>query len=280
MEPGLLSALPPPICFRARPSKRNTAQHPHRRDHWADCCFDQRPPAISSDSGGRFVSFFSSAFLDPRFSSRGYFLIDRQANPLFTIPTPGSGDVGFLRFYNSGSTSGTVVGTLYDRRGPRWALPGPCFPPPSRRRQSWCSAARMSPPRSASLPGPVAPGWRQFVPAGRRIACAEPHSLHGADQHELRFGPLCAEHPGGRQHRPGLCRLYNTGTTSGAVRGTLYDPTGVVLGSANSVLVPALGAKGVSVLTAADIQLSTGAAPWSGRAWLDAAPTSAAASRS
>ncbi len=164
-------------------------------------------PAISSDSGGRFVSFFSSAFLDPRFSSRGYFLIDRQANPLFTIPTPGSGDVGFLRFYNSGSTSGTVVGTLYDQTGATLGTPGTVL--------SSALAAKavlvLSSTDVATAFGVTSwtgRAWMEvsFVPAGRRIACAEPHSLHGADQHELRFGPLCAEHPGGRQHRPGLCQ--------------------------------------------------------------------------
>ncbi len=189
---------------------------------------------------------------------------------LLSIPTPGSGDVGFLRFYNSGSTSGTVVGTLYDQTGATLGTPGTVL--------SSALAAKavlvLSSTDVATAFGVTSwtgRAWMEVsssLPAGALLAqnlirsTALTNMSCASDRYALNI-------PAAGNTDQGFVRLYNTGTTSGAVRGTLYDPTGVVLGSANSVLVPALGAKGVSVLTAADIQLSTGAAPWSGRAWLD-----------
>ena len=64
-------------------------------------------------------------------------------------------------------------------------------------------------------------------------------------------------------------RFYNTGSSAGAVRATLRDQNGNVLGAPNSVLIPSLGAKGVSVMTSTDIASAFAVPGWTGRAWME-----------
>lgn len=63
-------------------------------------------------------------------------------------------------------------------------------------------------------------------------------------------------------------RFYNPSSSSGQVRGTLYDQTGAVLGAPNSVLIASAPAKSVTVLTSQDVATAFGVADWSGRAWM------------
>jgi hypothetical protein len=63
-------------------------------------------------------------------------------------------------------------------------------------------------------------------------------------------------------------RLYNMGTTTGRVRGTLYDQNGAVLGTANSVLVDAIAPNVVSVLSSTTLATIMGVSTWPGKAWL------------
>ncbi|MDD2814221.1 MAG: hypothetical protein PHP00_00560 [Thiotrichaceae bacterium] len=62
-------------------------------------------------------------------------------------------------------------------------------------------------------------------------------------------------------------RIYNIGSGTGRVLGTLYSQAGVSLGS--GILATTLAPNGVAVLDAAGIQTALGlTAPWTGRAWL------------
>jgi len=72
-------------------------------------------------------------------------------------------------------------------------------------------------------------------------------------------------------------RLYNMGTSTGKVMGTLYSQGtndaantggGDVLGTPSVVLVDALDPNGVTVLTAAQLAAKIGVTTWVGRAWL------------
>jgi len=63
-------------------------------------------------------------------------------------------------------------------------------------------------------------------------------------------------------------RLYNMGTTTGRVRGTLYDQNGAVLGTANSVLVDAIAPNVVSVISSTTLATIVGVSTWPGKAWL------------
>ena len=143
---------------------------------------------------------------------------------LLSIPTPGSGDVGFLRFYNSGSTSGTVVGTLYDQTGATLGTPGTVL--------SSALAAKavlvLSSTDVATAFGVTSwtgRAWMEVsssLPAGALLAqnlirsTALTNMSCASDRYALNI-------PAAGNTDQGFVRLYNTGTTSGAVRGH-YNP--------------------------------------------------------
>jgi hypothetical protein len=62
--------------------------------------------------------------------------------------------------------------------------------------------------------------------------------------------------------------MYNPSTTAGAVRGTLYDEGGNVLGTANSVLISTLAANSVQTLASTELAAAFGISTWTGKAWM------------
>jgi len=64
-------------------------------------------------------------------------------------------------------------------------------------------------------------------------------------------------------------RMYNMGTSTGKIFGTLYSQdNGTMLGTANTTVVEALAPNAVTILTAADLATKFGTPKWAGRAWL------------
>ncbi|MDA8254144.1 MAG: S8 family serine peptidase [Betaproteobacteria bacterium] len=67
-------------------------------------------------------------------------------------------------------------------------------------------------------------------------------------------------------------RIYNTSNLVGAVRITLYDQSGNILGNPSSLLVSSMQANSVQVFTASDLAAAVGVNDWAGRAWMVVQP--------
>jgi hypothetical protein len=203
-------------------------------------------------------------------------ILDGQAGQLstvgqlFNIPGPGNADSAFLRFVNLGSTGIPVAATLYDQSGTMLGtqdlaltagLPAKgvlvlattdiaaLFGVSSWTGRAWMEVRSTAPAGTLQMQNLVrSTSLTNMSCVSDRYALNLP-AVGNADQ--------------------AFVRLYNIGSSAGAVRGTLYDQSGAVLGNPNSVIQANLGAKSVSVLTADQIQSATGAPGWTGRAWLD-----------
>ena len=80
--------------------------------------------------------------------------------------------------------------------------------------------------------------------------------------------------PGSTNQDAASLVLVNTSAVPVEVVGSLYHQDGYLLGQAHSVLVNALPAHAIRVLSASDLEQLTGTGAWTGRAWLSLQPVS------
>jgi hypothetical protein len=188
---------------------------------------------------------------------------------VFNLPSPGNSDTGIVRIYNTGSVAGPVTATLYDQTGAVLGTADTTLAASLAAKgvlvlsdsdlatsfgvASWSGRAWME------IKTTLAAGTLLMQNLVRSTTLTNMSCV--SDTVSLNIPAV------GNTDQP-FIRLYNVGTTSGAVRGTLYDQSGNVLGNPNSTLVSSLAGKAVAALAAADVQAATGASTWSGRAWL------------
>jgi hypothetical protein len=191
------------------------------------------------------------------------------AGRLFNLPSPDNSDSGILRIYNGGSLPGLVTGTLYDQNG---NVLGTADLTLTTSLAAKGALVLASSDLAARLGVNTWAGraWieiKSTLPAGTLLLQNLVRSTTLTNM-SCVSDSVALNIPAVGNTDQAFIRLYNVGSTAGAIRGTLYDQSGSVLGNANSTLVSSLAGKAVTVLTADVIQSATGAPTWTGRAWL------------
>jgi hypothetical protein len=189
---------------------------------------------------------------------------------LYNIAAPDNADSAYLRFYNSGTSAGTVSATLYDQNGVVLGTQGRVLTAnlPANGVLALASADIANQFGVATWSGRAWMEVTTSLPDGSLL-------MQNLVRSSTLTNMTCVSDrvavniPAGGNTDQAFVRLYNVGSSGGAVRGTLYDQDGNILGGANSILLPSLAGKAVAVLTADMIQAATGASGWGGRAWLD-----------
>ena len=188
---------------------------------------------------------------------------------LYNVPSPDNPDLAYLRIYNIGTFSGPVAGTLYDQNGTMLGTADLALSAslPAKGVLVLSSADVAARFGVTAWSGRAWMELKSSLPAGTLLF---QNLIRSASLTNMSCvsDSVALNIPAVSNTDQAFLRLYNVGATSGAVRGTLYDQSGNVLGNPNSTLVTSLGAKAVSVLSAANIQNATGAPTWTGRAWL------------
>ena len=189
------------------------------------------------------------------------------APPVYNIPSPTNVDQPFLRFYNPSATTGAVRGTLYDQTGAVLGTPNNIL---------IASAAAKSVTVLAARDIATAFGVADWTGRAWMSVQADFSGLQILNliRSSLLINMSCLNSqyalylPNPSSSEQSYVRVYNPSSTAGAVRGTMYDEGGNVVGTPNAVLIASLAANAVQVLASTDIANAFQISTWAGKAWM------------
>jgi len=191
----------------------------------------------------------------------------------FYLPGGNYSGSAFLRITNDTNNPVSVKGTLYDANGAVIGNANALLTPLAAQQ-----TVALSMPALATA---VGSGWNELA----WLALSEPSSgITVMNTYRNENGALTnmtsvSENaayllPGSVNQDAARLVLVNTSAVPVEVVGSLYHQDGYLLGQAHSVLVNALPARALRVLSPRDLEQLTGTGAWTGRAWLSLQPVS------
>ncbi|MBI3523503.1 MAG: hypothetical protein HY066_03070 [Betaproteobacteria bacterium] len=187
---------------------------------------------------------------------------------ILNLPSPEAKTTSTVRIYNTSASPMTITGTLFDTNGTALGTAGVTLG----NNLPAHSVLVLSNSAIANLFGVSAWGgraWLQIASSTTGLKVLAMTKLNTLMEMSCTATDYAFNIPdaSNAQDHP-FIRLYNTGSGSGSVAGTLYDQSGNVLGTAGATLITSMPAHSVTEFTAAGLATAVGVSSWSGRAWL------------